>query len=124
MTSNSTAIRRTHVTVPSPVGPLTIVATDDMITGLYMNAQRHAPAAESLGVPGDSAAGPFATAAAQLSAYFAGELTEFNLPLAPAGTEFQRKVWAGLRAIPYGQTISYGDLARRLRTTPPPSPAV
>jgi methylated-DNA-[protein]-cysteine S-methyltransferase len=105
---------RTHVTVPSPVGPLTIVAESGMITGLYMDAQRHAPEPESFGPPADPAEEPFAAAAAQLQAYFGGTLTEFDLPLAPAGTEFQRRVWAGLRAIPYGQTVSYGDLARRL----------
>jgi methylated-DNA-[protein]-cysteine S-methyltransferase len=113
MTSTTTAAR-THVTVTSPIGPLTIVAEDGLITGLYMDAQRHAPAAESLGVPGEPADEPFATAAAQLSAYFDGKLTDFDLPLAPVGTEFQRKVWAGLRAIPYGQTVSYGELARRV----------
>jgi methylated-DNA-[protein]-cysteine S-methyltransferase len=114
MTTSTTAARRTHVTVPSPVGPLTIVAAGDKIAGLYMDAQRHAPGAESLGLPGDPDAEPFAAAAAQLSAYFDGALTEFDLPLSPAGTDFQRKVWAGLRAIPYGRTVSYGELARRV----------
>jgi methylated-DNA-[protein]-cysteine S-methyltransferase len=108
------ATARTHVTVPSPVGPLTIVAEGGMITGLYMDAQRHAPDPESFGLPADAADEPFATASVQLRAYFDGELTEFDLPLSPAGTEFQRRVWAGLRAIPYGQTVTYGELARRL----------
>jgi methylated-DNA-[protein]-cysteine S-methyltransferase len=105
---------RSHVTVPSPVGPLTIVAEGGKITGLYMDAQRHAPAPESFGLPADPAEEPFAAAAAQLQAYFDGGLTEFDLPLSPAGTEFQRRVWAGLRAIPYGETVSYGELASRL----------
>ena len=108
------ASARTHVTVPSPVGPLTIVAQDGAITGLYMDAQRHAPQPELLGVPGDAGDEPFAAAAAQLSAYFAGRLTEFDLPLSPAGTDFQLRVWTGLRAIPYGQTVSYGELATRV----------
>lgn len=112
MTSNLAS--RTHVAVPSPVGPLTIVAENGMITWLYMDVQRHAPAAEARGLPGDPRDEPFAAAGAQLSAYFHGELTDFDLPLSPEGTEFQRKVWAGLRAIPYGQTVSYGELARRL----------
>jgi methylated-DNA-[protein]-cysteine S-methyltransferase len=106
------ASTHTYVTVPSPVGPLTIVARDGVITGLYMDAQRHAPA--QFGLPGDLADEPFATAAAQLTAYFDGTLTEFELPLAPEGTQFQRKVWDGLRAIPYGKTVSYGELARRI----------
>jgi methylated-DNA-[protein]-cysteine S-methyltransferase len=50
----------------------------------------------------------------QLRAYFEGELREFDLPLAPEGTEFQMRVWESLRAIPYGETISYGQLAARL----------
>jgi methylated-DNA-[protein]-cysteine S-methyltransferase len=50
----------------------------------------------------------------QLRAYFEGELREFDLPLAPEGTEFQMRVWQSLRAIPYGETISYGQLAARL----------
>jgi methylated-DNA-[protein]-cysteine S-methyltransferase len=105
---------RTHVTVPSPVGPLTIVAEHGKITGLYMDAQRHAPEPEAFGLPGDPAEEPFAAAAAQLGAYFVGDLTEFDLPLLLAGTEFQRRVWAGLLAIPHGQTVTYGELARRL----------
>ena len=104
----------THVVLGSPIGPLTIVARGGAITALYMDAHWHAPGAEEFGLPGDVADEPFATAAAQLAAYFAGQLTSFDLPLAPAGTEFQRKVWAGLLAIPYGQTISYGELARRI----------
>jgi len=79
-----------------------------------MDAQRHAPEPASLGVPGDPGEQPFAAAASQLKSYFAGQLTEFDLPLAPAGTEFQRRVWAGLRTIPYGETVSYGELARQL----------
>ncbi|MEE2658277.1 MAG: methylated-DNA--[protein]-cysteine S-methyltransferase [Candidatus Latescibacterota bacterium] len=50
----------------------------------------------------------------QFQAYFAGELREFNLPLSPQGTVFQRRVWSELRKIPYGQTCSYGELARRI----------
>ncbi len=98
----------------SPIGPLTIVAEDGAICALYMDAQRHAPGPESFGLPGDAADEPFAPALAQLAEYFGGRRTAFDLPLAPAGTEFQRKVWAGLLAIPYGQTISYGELARRI----------
>ncbi len=114
MTTSTAAADRTHVTMPSPVGPLTIVAEGGKIAGLYMDAQRHAPSQDAFGSPADPADEPFAAAAAQLTAYFAGQLTEFDLPLSPAGTDFQRKVWAGLQAIPYGQTVSYGELARRL----------
>jgi methylated-DNA-[protein]-cysteine S-methyltransferase len=113
-TTPLTTAERTHVIVDSPIGPLTIVAEDGAITALYMDMQRHAPGAEAFGLPGDLGDEPFATAARQLDAYFAGQLTDFDLPLAPAGTEFQRRVWDGLRAIPYGQTVSYGELARRV----------
>jgi len=105
---------RTHVVADSPIGPLTIVAQDGAIAALYMDAQRHAPGPEAFGAPAGITEEPFATAVTQLQEYFAGQRTEFDLPLAPAGTEFQRKVWAGLLGIPYGQTISYGELARRV----------
>ncbi|WP_407562148.1 methylated-DNA--[protein]-cysteine S-methyltransferase [Streptomyces sp. 184] len=105
---------RTHTTVDSPVGPLTLVAEDDSLTGLYMTDQRHRPADETFGVPADPADPPFAAAAAQLSAYFAGERTDFDLPLHLSGTPFQQRVWEQLRQIPYGETISYGELAERV----------
>jgi methylated-DNA-[protein]-cysteine S-methyltransferase len=54
----------------------------------------------------------------QLHAYFDGELTEFDLPLAPAGTAYRRAVWNALRAIPYGQTRSYGEIARAAGGSP------
>ncbi len=57
---------------------------------------------------------PLTRAVQQLKAYFAGELREFDLPLAPQGTDFQLKVWRGLCAIPFGSIVSYGDLARRV----------
>ncbi|HUA39996.1 MAG TPA: methylated-DNA--[protein]-cysteine S-methyltransferase [Streptosporangiaceae bacterium] len=110
---NSTAVRE-HVTLPSPIGPLTLVAEAGELTALYMDAQQHRPEDGTLGVPGDPDAAPFAAAARQLAAYFAGQLTEFDLPLAPAGTPFQRRVWAALQTIPYGQTWSYAQLADKI----------
>lgn len=108
-----------HVIIDSPVGPLTLVAADGLLTGLYLDAPRsgsarHEPGADVLGAPADPASEPFCAGAEQLAAYFAGRLTEFTLPLAPAGTPFQRRVWAGLRAIPYGETLSYGQLANKI----------
>jgi methylated-DNA-[protein]-cysteine S-methyltransferase len=102
---------RTHTVVDSPVGPLTLVADDGALTGLYMDRQRYRPADETFG---DRAHEPFAEAAAQLQEYFAGQRTDFDLPLTLAGTPFQRQVWDALRAIPYGRTVSYGQLAQRL----------
>src|SRR5262249_52747144 len=57
----------------------------------------------------------FTSVCEQLAAYFAKELREFDVPLAPAGTEFQKKVWHELRQIPHGETISYGELACRIK---------
>jgi methylated-DNA-[protein]-cysteine S-methyltransferase len=110
---NSTAPPE-HVVLPSPIGPLTLVAEAGQLTALYMDAQQHRPDEGLLGVPGDPDATPFAAVACQLAAYFAGQLTEFDLPLAPAGTPFQRRVWAALQTIPYGQTWSYAQLAGKI----------
>jgi methylated-DNA-[protein]-cysteine S-methyltransferase len=110
---NSSAVR-THVILPSPIGPLTLVAEAGQLTALYMDAQRHRPDEASLGVPGDRDGAPFAAAARQLADYFAGQLTAFDLPLAPSGTPFQRQVWAALQTIPYGQTWSYAQLAEKI----------
>ena len=104
----------THVTLPSPIGELTLVAENEQLTALYMDSQRHRPASPTFGEPGDPADEPFASAARQLAAYFAGDLKAFDLPLAPAGTPFQLRVWAALQTIPYGRTWSYGELARQV----------
>ncbi|MFI1946312.1 methylated-DNA--[protein]-cysteine S-methyltransferase [Streptomyces virginiae] len=110
-TMNST---KTHTVVDSPYGPLTLVATEGVLSGLYMTGQRHRPAEESFGERVAAAEEPFPEVARQLTAYFAGELTEFDLPLRLVGTEFQRSVWDQLVRIPYGETWSYGELATRL----------
>lgn len=99
---------RTHTTVDSPVGPLTLVAEDGALTALLMQDQRHAPPLSSQGV---ADGGWFGEVAEQLAAYFAGRLRAFDVALAPVGTPFQQRVWAALRAIPYGTTVSYGELA-------------
>lgn len=62
----------------------------------------------------ESARGPVGQAVKQLREYFAGRRAEFDLPLKPEGTEFQRTVWRNLQDIPYGETISYGELAKRV----------
>ncbi len=108
-----------HVIIDSPIGPLTLVAEEGNLTGLYLDApdagaRRHQPAADDLGPAADAASEPFAAAAMQLAAYFNGGLTDFSLPLAPVGTPFQREVWACLLQIPYGDTWSYGQLAAKI----------
>ena len=101
----------THTVTDSPIGPLTLVARNGVLTGLFMDDQRHRP---DDGRFGAQTAEGFGAIEDQLAAYFAGERTDFDVPLAMEGTDFQRRVWAALREIPYGETISYGELARRV----------
>lgn len=92
---------------PSPIGPLTLVEEDGALAAVRWN----------FGLPRDAA--PLALpstpllrqAAAELAAYFAGQLRQFTVPLAPKGTPFQQKVWKALQEIPYGETRSYKELA-------------
>jgi len=114
MTARTLAAGRTHAVVHSPVGPLTLVAAGSVLAGLYMASGRHPPSQETLGDDTGTADAPLREAARQLGEYFAGRRTEFDLPLALEGTLFQRRVWDALRQIPYGETISYGELARRI----------
>lgn len=90
---------------PSPVGDILLRAdADGRLTELHL---RH-------DVTGARADGPFDAVREQLDAYFAGALETFDLDLEPRGTPFQRRVWDELCEIPYGETISYSELARRL----------
>lgn len=107
MTSTATP-DRFHTVLDSPIGPLTLVATEGGLCGLYMDEQRHLPDTVRFGTPDPA---PFHAVAGQLAEYFAGERTAFDVPLAAAGTPFQQRVWEALRQIPYGQTWSYGRLA-------------
>jgi methylated-DNA-[protein]-cysteine S-methyltransferase len=110
MTPTATTSQKTITTsMESPIGELTLTSAGGSLTGIHMNEQRHFPK-----LPADCErddAG-LAHVVAQLDAYFAGERTDFELPMEMHGTDFQRRVWAALREIPYGQTISYGELAR------------
>jgi methylated-DNA-[protein]-cysteine S-methyltransferase len=110
--SSVPVVRRSHTVISSPVGPLTLVAADGALVGLSMSEQRHPPAPGWFGEPADDKDGaPLAEASQQLREYFDGGRTQFDLPLAMEGTTFQRRVWAALMQIPYGQTISYRQLA-------------
>ena len=95
-----------HAVLDSPVGPLELVERDGALAGVYMTGQRTRPV--DVG-PRDDAVLP--AAREQLGQYFAGERRDFDLPLAQDGTDFQRRVWAALREVPYGTTCSYRDLA-------------
>jgi len=98
-------------TIDSPVGPLRLVADDAGLRRLEFRQGR-----EFASVPEEwtEDARALAPAARQLKDYFEGRLKVFDLDLAPEGTEFQRRVWERLLEIPYGETISYGTLARRV----------
>jgi methylated-DNA-[protein]-cysteine S-methyltransferase len=124
-------------TMESPVGQLRIVAGPTAITaieylgptpaGVSKHSSASRAAALSAGRPvGDrDDAHPILVAAVrQLRAYFAGDLKEFDLPLDPSGSAFQRSVWEQLRKIGYGETASYGEIARRLGMTGAASRAV
>jgi methylated-DNA-[protein]-cysteine S-methyltransferase len=104
-----TALRR-HI--DTPLGPLTIAVEAGALTLLEFGALGEAAA-------GDSANEALADETArQLGAYFAGRLTRFDLPLRAADTPFRQKVWRALRAVPYGQTRSYGEIARDVDSAP------
>lgn len=111
MTTLTPPVTKQHTVLDSPYGPLTLVATDGVLSALYMTGQRHRPPEETFGVPDPE---PFGEVIRQLTAYFAGERTTFDLPLDLHGTPFQRSVWAELLKIPYGETRTYGELAEEL----------
>lgn len=93
--------------IESPLGALRLLARGDALTGVYLPVQP-APDAPEGGSP------VLERAAAQLAEYFAGERARFDVPIAPVGTEFQQRVWQALTKIPFGDTASYGGLAKAL----------
>lgn len=88
------------LSLPSPVGTLTLTEDDGAIVSVAWGREA-----------GGNGSPLLAEAARQLEAYFAGELTDFDLPLRPAGSGFQQRVWEAMRRIPYGKTQCYGELA-------------
>jgi methylated-DNA-[protein]-cysteine S-methyltransferase len=101
-----------YATLDSPVGELLLVGDGEALSGLYM---QDGPRPVAIARSWRRADQPFAAARDQLRRYFAGELAEFDLALDGAGTAFQRRVWRALLEIPYGETVSYGELARWIR---------
>ncbi len=95
----------------SPVGPLLLAGDDASLHAVEFVNGRKPP---RLNPAWKKDSKPFVEAVCQLLAYFSGELKDFNLPLAPQGTQFQLAVWEKLCDIPYGETISYGELAKRI----------
>jgi methylated-DNA-[protein]-cysteine S-methyltransferase len=98
-----------YTTLESPIGGLLLLGDGQALRGLYMQDGRRPIAVRS---GWECSAAPFASACAQLHEYFAGRRTTFELPLAMNGNPFERRVWRALGDIPYGETTSYGALAR------------
>ena len=108
----------TYTILDSPVGELLLAGEETRdgsgpvtLTSVSMTGQRNAPA---IGAGWRLAPGSFAEVTRQLEAYFAGELTTFDLELAPRGTPFQQRIWQALDSVRYGTTITYGELAAQL----------
>ncbi|HWE36706.1 MAG TPA: methylated-DNA--[protein]-cysteine S-methyltransferase [Isosphaeraceae bacterium] len=95
----------------SPLGALWVTVAEGALTGLYMDGQEGCPSVDDARGRDDDAVRPVA---AQLVEYFEGRRTAFDLPVRPRGTPFQLKVWEALREIPFGTTVSYAELARRI----------
>jgi methylated-DNA-[protein]-cysteine S-methyltransferase len=97
------------LSIPSPVGQLTIDEEDDAIVAIRW-----------ADMPAGNGSPLLGEAARQLDAYFARQLSHFDLPLAPAGSLFEARVWSAMQLIPYGKTRSYGDLASVIGSAPRP----
>jgi methylated-DNA-[protein]-cysteine S-methyltransferase len=100
-----------YTTVASPIGELLLVGDGRALRRLHMRAGRRPAAIRADWTP---AADAFDDVRTQLEEYFAGRRTSFDVPLAMEGTGFQRLVWSALLEIPYGETVSYGEIARRV----------
>jgi methylated-DNA-[protein]-cysteine S-methyltransferase len=97
-------------TINSPVGLLTLAGRGGRLMHLRMVDQTYEPSRDGWEADDDA----FPDAVEQLDAYFAGDRTDFDLELALVGTQFQRRVWAALQTIPYGETRSYGEIAQQI----------
>ena len=91
--------------VDSPIGPLGLIASEAALRAVLFDGRK---------IRTEGRSPVLAQAVRQLEAYFEGELLTFDLPLELSGTDFQRRCWLALGSIPYGQTVSYGEQARRL----------
>ncbi|GAA3880865.1 methylated-DNA--[protein]-cysteine S-methyltransferase [Leifsonia kafniensis] len=101
-----------HSVIDSPLGELTLVSAESgALAAVYFDEHKRRPDADTFG-PRDASA--FGAVTEQLGEYFAGTRTTFDLQLAPTGNDFQLRVWALLREIPFGETRSYGQLALEL----------
>ncbi len=97
--------------IESPLGRLLVRGDGEFVTGLFMRGHKGSPGPEASWEESDA---PFAAVREQLAEYFAGERQQFDVPLKMVGTPFQRRVWQELVRIPFGTTITYGQLAQRV----------
>ena len=112
MTADTAGIAVTeHTVVATRLGELTVVRDGGSLTGLYFPRHWPRPDRATFGARTDRG---FEEMSRQLDEYLAGERSTFDLPVEARGTEFQRRVWDLITLVPYGQTTTYGDLARRL----------
>jgi|SRR5579875_2361686 len=114
MKTDKQAAHLSRTVIGSPVGPLTLVASDGALTGLYLDGRAPAAVEAAAGSVIEADAPVLAEAERQLGEYFAGQRQTFDLPLALRGTEFQQRVWDALRRVGYGETVSYRQLADEL----------
>jgi methylated-DNA-[protein]-cysteine S-methyltransferase len=104
-----------HAVIDSPLGELTLVADDDALTALYFRHHWYRPAEDTFGPRVDAESDTLlAKARTQLTDYLSGDRNEFDVPTRLQGDEAQRRVWHLLTTIPYGETITYGELAAAL----------
>ena len=101
----------THTTIETPLGELTLTAEDGVLSGVYFPGHWTRPDPAAFGERSDAG---FEEVERQLAEYFAGDRTSFELPTAAAGDPFERRVWAVIAEIPYGRTMTYGEIAREL----------
>ena len=97
----------------SPIGEIILAADAGALVGLWFVGQRYSCAGLNAAEPETDESGLLSAVCRWLDGYFAGEVSAINFPLAPRGTAFQKRVWRELLSIPYGETISYGELAKR-----------
>ncbi|GAA1575348.1 MULTISPECIES: methylated-DNA--[protein]-cysteine S-methyltransferase [Kribbella] len=103
-----------HAVVSTRIGELTVVVAEDALVGIYFPHHWVKPSAETLGERVESTDPLIAVVVEQLEAYFSGSRVSFDLPVRLEGDEFQRRVWAALAEIPYGETTTYGEIGARL----------
>ena len=111
VTNPTTSPTLLYTTIESPIGELLLLGDGQTLCGLYMQDGRK-PA--TINPSWEPSTAPFAAVTEQLNEYFAAHRTVFDIPLAFEGAPFEREVWHALEEIPYGETVSYGEIARRV----------